>query len=332
MFAFIASQVLGSIAECGNCGSRGKNNFLPQYPMPTMKKVSSLDRRKESCVIYYPEDIDGSPLKSRRDSFPLIEEPDQEDSLHHCAVYNAELSRCSVELAKELKKERRRLAGPCEALSSMEKRNSENMRMTHRRTMDNLRSQKTKDSLSTASTAPTFVAAVKTPHMMRKRCETDASVESDATPKGCFNAENPGEAIDTLYEFAEVSKRIEAIRDTMKTDPIPKLSERRIQDSQIGTARHSRFVQQQQEQKRIKAEIRNFQGILGEKLDRLGSKQLDGVGRVEQFRKTEDPAEAVRDGVLKYHKRCSEAFESSMSHRQFNMLEGFKKDLAEPTF
>jgi hypothetical protein len=328
MFAFIASAVLGGVAECGNCGSRGKNNVLPLYPMPTTKKASSFDRRKESYVIFYPEDIDGSPLKSRRDSFPLIEERDPDNSPHHCAIYNAELSRCSVGLAKELKKERRRLAGPRESLSSAEQSSSEKMRMTHRRTMDNLRSR-TKDSLSTASTAPTFVAAVKTPHMMRKRCETDASVESDVSPTKSFNAENPGEAIDTLYEFGEVSKRVEAIRDTMKTDPIPKLNEHRIRDSKAGTARHSRFVQQQREQQRIKAEIQNYQGILGEKLGRLGSQQMDGVGRVERFRKTEDPAEAVRDGVLRYHKRCSEVFENSMSNRQFHMLEGFKKDLAD---
>lgn len=187
--------------------------------------------------------------------------------------------------------------------------------------MDNLRSQ-TKD-LSSASTAPTFVAAVKTPHMMRKRCETDASVDSDVSPTKSFDA---GETIDTLYEFAEISKRVEAIRDTMKTDPIPKLGERRIQDGQARTARHSQFVQQQQEQQRIKAEIQNFQGILGEKMGRLGSQQ-----RVDQFRKTEDPAEAVRDGVLRYHKRCTEVFENTMSNRQFHMLEGFKRDLAEPT-
>jgi len=171
------------------------------------------------------------------------------------------------------------------------------------------------------------VAAVRTPHMMRKRCETDASVDSDSPTKS-FNAENPGELIDTLYEFGGVSKRVEEIRDKMKTDAIPKLFERRIQDSQTRIARHSRFVQQQQEQQRIKAEIKQFQGILGEKLDRLGSKQVDSVGRVEEFRKTEDPAEAVRDGVLRYHKRCTEVFENTMNNRQFHTLEGFKKDLA----
>jgi hypothetical protein len=298
---------------------------LPEYPTPIEKKASSLGRRKESCVIYYPEDFDGSPLKSRRDSFPLTEVPDHEDPLE---VYNAELSHCSVNLAKQLKKERRRLAGPREGLSLAEQSHSENMRMSYRRTMDNLKSQ-TKDSLSTVSTAPTLVAAVRTPHMSRKRFETDASVDSDVSPSD--NAENPAEAIDMLYEFGEVSKRVEAIRDTMKTDPIPKLRERRIQDGQTGTARHSRFVQQQQEQQRIKAEIKNFQGILGEKLDRLGSKQMDSVER-ERFRKTEDPAEAVRDGVLRYHRRCSQVFENNMSNRQFHMLEGFKKDLAEPTF
>lgn len=293
--------------------------------MPIEKKASSLSRRKESCVVYYPEDIDSSPLKSRRDSFPLMEVHDHEDPL---AVYTAELGHCSVNLAKELKKERRRLAGPREALSLAEQSNSENMRISYRRTMDNLRSQ-TKDSMSTVSTAPTLVAAVRTPHVMRKRFETDASVDSDASPT--VNAENPAEAIDMLYEFGEVRKRVEAIRDTMKTDPIPKLRERRIQDGQAGTARHSRFVQEQQEQQRIKAEIKNFQGILGEKLDRLGSKQMDSVGH-ERFRKTEDPAEAVRDGVLRYHRRCSQVFENNMSNRQFHMLEGFKKDLAEPTY
>lgn len=325
MFAFLASQVLGSIAECGNCGSRGKNNFLTEYPMPIEKKVSSLSRRRSSCVIYYPEDVDASPLKSRRDSFPLIEVPDHEDPL---AVYDAELSHCSVNLAKQLKKERRRLAGPREALSVAEQSNSDKMRMSYRRTMDSLKSH-TKDSLSTASTAPTFVTAVRTPHVMRRRCETDASVDSDASPT--IGAEHPAEAIDMLYEFGQVSKKVEAIRDTMKTDPIPKLREQRMQDGQAGTVRHSRFVQQRQEQQKIKDEIKNFQGILGEKLDRLGSKQADVVGH-EQFRKTEDPAEAVRDGVLRYHRRCTQVFENTMSNRQFHILEGFKKDLAEPTF
>lgn len=165
--------------------------------------------------------------------------------------------------------------------------------------------------------------------MMRKRVETDASVDSDMSPTKSLNAENNGEAIDRLYEFGEVSKRIGAIRDTLKDDAIPKLSPRRIQASHTGTARHSLFVQQQQEQQRMKAEIKHFQGILGEKLDRLGSKQMDSVGRVQEFRKTEDPAEAVRDGVLRYHRRCSEVFEQNMSNRQFHMLESFKKDLAE---
>lgn len=195
--------------------------------------------------------------------------------------------------------------------------------------MNSLRSQ-TKDLAKSSSTlsAPTFVAAVKTPHMMRSRCETDASVDSDVSPG--FKAETSGEAIDTLYDFGEVSKRVECIRNMMPIPETYKLSQR-FQDGQAGTARHARFAQQQQEQQRIKAEIQNFQGILGEKLDRLGGKNVDDVQLVEKFRKTDDPAEAVRDGVLKYHKRCTELFENNMSHRQFHMLEGFKKDLEEPT-
>lgn len=331
MFAFIASQVLGSVAECGGCrGSRGKNvTFSPQFPAPVTKRASSMGRSQESYVVYYPEDVDCSPLKSRRDSFHFSEETDQNDTFHHGAEYDAELGRCSAELVKVLKKERRRLAGPREGLSSVEQSTSDSMRLRHRRTMDSLRSH-TKDSLRVPT--PTFVAAVQTPHVTRGRCDTDASVESDASPTDRFDGELPQEMIDTLYECGEVSKRVQSIRHHLeKTAPMPDMRtlSMALQDGPAGSARHSRFVQQQQEQRKVQDEIKSFQGLLGEKLGRLGGKTTQSVQPAE-FRKTADPAEAVRDGVLRYHGRCTEVFESSLSTRQFHMLEGFKKDLKDP--
>lgn len=132
----------------------------------------------------------------------------------------------------------------------------------------------------------------------------NADAEADIEPGAREDYDSDDEeGLRLRYEYMCNASSLGKLRDALSNSgfeiPQETANERKKRLEKGGKAKQKK---QSAYQKELQREVDKYQQLMRERLEKLGVP----TAKKERFKKTTDPAAAVRDGVLRYHKHCED--------------------------